>query len=238
MGRSLGEQGQHSDSLEASNPPTLSLERSEGSSCRSISSPEGEPALLPEDPSPLRSSRIGCLSQWANCLIDLFPQNLYPAVMLCEHKDEFAELLPKKGRLLGLDLGTKTIGLALSDSNWQVSSAIETIRRTKFTKDLEALKALIAERGVKGLVLGLPVNMDGSEGPRCQSTRQFASNLEKMGELDLPILLWDERLSTSAVQRFLIDEVDMNRKRRKEVVDKMAAGYILEGALTALNRGN
>ncbi len=158
--------------------------------------------------------------------------------MLCEHKDEFAPLLPQKGRLLGLDLGSKTIGLALSDSNWQVASPLETIRRTKFTKDLTALTALILERGVKGLVLGLPVNMDGSEGPRCQSTRQFVKNLETMGALGLPILLWDERLSTSAVQRFLIDEVDMNRKRRGEVVDKMAAGYILEGALTALNQSN
>jgi putative holliday junction resolvase len=158
--------------------------------------------------------------------------------MLCEHKDEFATLLPQKGRLLGLDLGSKTIGLALSDSNWQVASPLETIRRTKFTKDLAALTALITERGVKGLVLGLPINMDGSEGPRCQSTRQFVKNLDTMGELGLPILLWDERLSTSAVQRFLIDEVDMNRKRRGEVVDKMAAGYILEGALTALNQGN
>ena len=158
--------------------------------------------------------------------------------MLCEHKDEFAPLLPQKGRLLGLDLGSKTIGLALSDSNWQVASPLETIRRTKFTKDLTALTALILERGVKGLVLGLPVNMDGSEGPRCQSTRQFVKNLETLGALGLPILLWDERLSTSAVQRFLIDEVDMNRKRRGEVVDKMAAGYILEGALTALNQSN
>ena len=158
--------------------------------------------------------------------------------MLCEHKDEFAPLLPQKGRLLGLDLGSKTIGLALSDSNWQVASPLETIRRTKFTKDLTAMTALILERGVKGLVLGLPVNMDGSEGPRCQSTRQFVKNLETMGALGLPILLWDERLSTSAVQRFLIDEVDMNRKRRGEVVDKMAAGYILEGALTALNQSN
>ena len=158
--------------------------------------------------------------------------------MLCEHKDAFAELLPEKGKLLGLDLGSKTIGLALSDSNWHVASALETIRRSKFTKDLAQLKSVIEERAVVALVLGLPVNMDGSEGPRCQSTRQFVKNLETIGELKLPILLWDERLSTSAVERFLIDEVDMNRKRRGEVVDKMAAAFILEGALTALNATN
>jgi putative Holliday junction resolvase len=154
--------------------------------------------------------------------------------MLCDDKDEFAAQLPGKGRLLGLDLGSKTIGLALSDSRWQVASPLETIRRTKFTKDLEQLKALIAERDVAGLVLGLPINMDGSEGPRCQSTRQFADNLITMGQIEIPIMLWDERLSTSAVERFLIDEVDMNRKRRGEVVDKMAAGFILQGALSAL----
>ncbi|MDP6390116.1 MAG: Holliday junction resolvase RuvX [Alphaproteobacteria bacterium] len=135
-------------------------------------------------------------------------------------------------RLLGLDLGSKTIGLAISDSGFAVASPLETLARGKFTKDAEALEALIAEREVGGLVIGLPVNMDGSEGPRCQSTRQFAANLLQRG--DIPIAFWDERLSTAAVERLLVDEVDMTRKRRGEVVDKMAAAYILQGALDAL----
>ena len=135
-------------------------------------------------------------------------------------------------RLLGLDLGSKTIGLAISDSGFAVASPLETLARGKFTKDAEALEALIAEREVGGLVIGLPVNMDGTEGPRCQSTRQFAANLLQRG--DIPIAFWDERLSTAAVERLLVDEVDMTRKRRGEVVDKMAAAYILQGALDAL----
>jgi len=141
--------------------------------------------------------------------------------------------MPLKTRLLGLDLGSKTIGLAISDPGWAIASPIDTIRRTKFTKDAEALKAVINDRRIGGLVLGLPVNMDGSEGPRCQSTRQFAQNLLGFG-LDLPIAFWDERLSTSAVEKFLVQEADMTRKRRGEVVDKMAAAYILQGALDAL----
>ena len=135
-------------------------------------------------------------------------------------------------RLLGLDLGEKTIGLAISDRRLTVASPLETIRRSKFTKDAEALAALCAARGVGGLVLGLPVNMDGSEGPRCQSTRQFASNL--LGKIDIPIAFWDERLSTAAVERVLIGEADMSRKKRGQVVDQMAAAYILQGALDAL----
>lgn len=141
-------------------------------------------------------------------------------------------MLPAGQRLLGLDLGSKTIGLALSDSNLSIASPIETIRRRKFTADAEALMALIAERDVGGLVLGLPKNMDGSEGPRAQSTRQFATNL--LEKIDIPIALWDERLSTAEVQRVLIDEADMNRKRRGEVVDKMAAGVILQNFLDFL----
>lgn len=142
--------------------------------------------------------------------------------------------LPRGSRLLGLDPGTKTIGLAVSDGSLKVASPIDTIRRSKFTKDAEALAAICAERDVGGLVIGLPVNMDGTEGPRCQSVRQLAQNLiEKAGFMQ-PIVFWDERLSTSAVERFLVDEADMTRKRRAEVVDKMAAAYILQGALDAL----
>lgn len=136
--------------------------------------------------------------------------------------------------LLGLDLGEKTIGLAVSDPRWSVASPLETIRRAKFTKDAERLEAIIAERKVGGLVMGLPVNMDGTEGPRCQSTRAFARNLQNQRGLTLPIAFWDERLSTSAVERFLVAEADMTRKRRAQVVDKMAAAYILQGALDAL----
>jgi putative Holliday junction resolvase len=137
-------------------------------------------------------------------------------------------------RLLGLDLGSKTIGLAISDSQFRVASPLETLRRTKFTKDAETLKRLIDDRDIGGLVLGLPVNMDGSEGPRAQSTRQFAANL--LDKFDIPIAFWDERMSTMAVERMLIDEADMSRRRRAEVVDKMAAAYILQGTLDSLGR--
>ena len=145
-------------------------------------------------------------------------------------------LLGPRQRLLGLDLGEKTIGLALSDSALSLASPLETVRRQKFTKDAEALKRVIEERNVGGLVLGLPVNMDGSEGRRCEQTRSFAQNLKSVAGIELPIAYWDERLSTSAVERFLIGEADMTRKRRGEVVDKMAAAYILQGALDALKR--
>ena len=138
-------------------------------------------------------------------------------------------------RLLGLDLGSKTIGLALSDPAFMVASPIATIRRTKFGKAAAELARLIADRGVGGLVLGLPINMDGSEGPRCQSTRQFATNLIQRG-MEQPIVFWDERLSTAAVERVLIDEADMSRRKRADVVDKMAAAYILQGALDRLRR--
>ena len=146
---------------------------------------------------------------------------------------ELPKLLPPKSRLLGLDIGAKTIGLALSDPGLAVASPLETLRRGKrFAEDAKALLALIEARGVGGLVLGLPLNMDGSEGPRAQSVRAFALNLLKLR--DLPLAFWDERLSTAAVTRFLIDEADMTRKRRALVVDKMAAAYILQGALDAL----
>ena len=151
-------------------------------------------------------------------------------------KDIASHLAPG-ARLLGLDLGAKTIGLAISDRGFAVASPLETLRRGKFAQDAAALAALCAERQVGGLVIGLPVNMDGSEGPRCQSVRQFAANLMEVAGVTMPIAFWDERLSTAAVERFLIEEADMTRKRRAQVVDKMAAAYILQGALDALGRG-
>jgi putative Holliday junction resolvase len=144
-----------------------------------------------------------------------------------------AQGLDGGARLLGLDVGAKTIGLAVSDRGLAVASPLETLRRGKLADDVAALKRVCAERAVGGLVIGLPVNMDGSEGPRCQSVRQFAANLAERG-LDLPAAFWDERLSTAAVERLLIAEADMSRKRRGQVVDKMAAAYILQGALDAL----
>ncbi|MEO1612525.1 MAG: Holliday junction resolvase RuvX [Pseudomonadota bacterium] len=143
----------------------------------------------------------------------------------------FAAALPADRPLAGLDLGTKTIGVALSDARRSVASPAETIKRTKFTADANALFALAASREVAGYVLGLPRNMDGSEGPRCQSTRAFARNLSRL--TDAPIAFWDERLSTVAVERTLL-EADQSRKRRAEVVDKMAAAFILQGALDRL----
>ena len=142
--------------------------------------------------------------------------------------------LPRGAVLMGLDPGTKTIGVAVSDPGWQIASPLETVKRTKFTKDAERLETLIQERKVGGIVMGLPVNMDGTEGPRAQSVRQMARNLVHLRGWTVPIAFWDERLSTSAVERFLTDEADMTRKRRGEVVDKMAAAYILQGALDAL----
>ncbi|MDE0941287.1 MAG: Holliday junction resolvase RuvX [Alphaproteobacteria bacterium] len=136
-------------------------------------------------------------------------------------------------RLLGLDLGSKTIGLALSDTTWAIATPLETIRRKKFTIDAERLFALVEEHKVGALVLGLPLNMDGSEGPRCQSTRAFAQNV--LGQQDIPIVFQDERLSTAAVQRMLVDEMDSTRKTRALVVDKLAAAYILQGLLDRLN---
>lgn len=134
--------------------------------------------------------------------------------------------------LLGLDFGSKTIGLAVADPDGIIASPLGTIRRRKFTDDAHTLARTVRERNVGGLVFGLPVSMDGSEGPRCQSTRQFAANL--LERMDIGISFWDERLSTSAVEKFLIGEADMTRKRRGEVVDKMAAAYILQGALDSL----
>ena len=153
-----------------------------------------------------------------------------PIVTLAELRDA----VPRGARVMGLDLGSKTIGLALSDGGLSIASPLVTLGRKKFTADALALKTLIDEHGVGGLVLGLPLNMDGTEGPRCQSTRQFAVNL--MEKFDMPIAFHDERLSTAAVERMLIGEADMTRKRRGEVVDKMAAAYILQGALDIMAR--
>ena len=147
---------------------------------------------------------------------------------------EFRDAVPRGARVMGLDLGSKTIGLALSDGGLTIASPLVTLARKKFTADALALKDLIDEHNVGGLVLGLPINMDGTEGPRCQSTRQFAANL--MEKFDMPIAFQDERLSTAAVERVLIGEADMTRKRRGEVVDKMAAAWILQGALDIMAR--
>ncbi len=147
---------------------------------------------------------------------------------------EELDALPLTGKLLGLDLGTKTIGVAISDGMRYSATPLETIRRTKFTEDANRLLELIKEKNAVGLVLGLPLNMDGSEGPRVQSTRAFARNLAQ--KTDLPIAFWDERLSTAAVTRTLL-EADVRRNKRAEVVDKLAASYILQGALERLRRG-
>ena len=146
---------------------------------------------------------------------------------------EVAPLLPARGALIGLDLGTKTIGVASSDPDRRLATGVTTIMRKQFTADARAILALAAERRAAGFVLGLPVNMDGTEGPRAQSTRAFARNFAKLTEL--PIALWDERLSTAAVERDLI-AADMSRARRAEVIDQHAAAFILQGALDRLAR--
>jgi putative Holliday junction resolvase len=147
---------------------------------------------------------------------------------------EAAKLLPPRGTLIGLDLGAKTIGVAASDPDRRLAAAVETIKRTKFAADAARLLDLAAARNAVGIVLGLPINMDGSEGPRAQSTRAFARNLAARTEL--PIALWDERLSTAAVERDLI-AADVSRAKRANVVDRHAAAFILQGALDRLARG-
>ncbi|HSX54943.1 MAG TPA: Holliday junction resolvase RuvX [Sphingomonas sp.] len=153
--------------------------------------------------------------------------------MITTDRNAFREALPQGGRLLGLDVGTKTIGTALCDAGWSFASPALLVKRTKFTADKAALAALIAEQQVKGLVIGLPLNLDGTDSPRTQSTRAFARNVEDMG---LPVLLWDERWSTAAVERQMIAE-DLSRAKRAERVDKLAANYILQGAIDALATG-
>lgn len=148
--------------------------------------------------------------------------------MILPDIEEFLAALPPNRAIAGLDLGTVTIGVAISDLRRQVATPVEVIRREKFTIDAARLLALLTARGAFGIVLGLPLNMDGSSGPRVQSTHAFARNLEKL--TPLPITYWDERLSTVAAERALL-EADTSRKRRKEVIDQVAAGYILQGAL-------
>ncbi len=150
--------------------------------------------------------------------------------MITSRAAEFREALPGGGRLIGLDVGTKTIGVALCDSGWTIATPAELVRRTKFARDLEHIRALAGTQKATGLVIGLPLNLDGSDSPRTQSVRAFAHNAEPLG---LPVLLWDERWSTQAVTRTLID-ADASRARRAELVDKMAAAYILQGAIDAL----
>jgi putative Holliday junction resolvase len=145
----------------------------------------------------------------------------------------FAACLPERGALVGIDAGTKTLGLALSDITRLIASPLETIRRTKFTADAARLLAIADRHKVAGFVLGLPANLDGNEGPRAQATRAFARNLNRLSAL--PVLLWDERLSTVAAERALL-EADASRRRRAELIDKLAAALILQGALDRLRR--
>jgi putative Holliday junction resolvase len=146
---------------------------------------------------------------------------------------ELRALLPPRARLLGLDVGTKTIGLALSDTRLSIASPLDTIRRTRFKEDMAALEAAIAKQQVGGLVVGLPLRLDGKDGPRTQSTRQFAKNI--LAAHDLPLALWDERMSTLAVERDMI-AADLTRKRRAQIIDRAAAAYILQGFLDWLHR--
>ena len=148
--------------------------------------------------------------------------------MICASIEDFAATLPSNRAICGLDFGDKTIGIAISDLRRMVATPAETLRRVKFTEDATRLLALLTARDIRGIILGLPLNMDGSTGPRVQATQAFARNLTRL--TDLPIAFWDERLSTVAAERALL-EADTSRKRRKEVIDAVAAGYILQGAL-------
>ena len=150
--------------------------------------------------------------------------------MITEDRAVFRDALPEGGRLIGLDVGTKTIGTALCDAGWSFASPALLVNRTKFTADKAQLATLIRQQSVRGIVIGLPLNMDGSDSPRTQSVRAFSRNLD---DLTLPIFLWDERWSTVAVERQMIAE-DLSRAKRAERVDKLAAAYILQGAIDAL----
>jgi putative Holliday junction resolvase len=152
------------------------------------------------------------------------------AALITSSAAEFLGAVTGSGKLGGLDVGTRTIGLATCDPQWSFAGPAETIRRTKFTADLEQLRAFVARQSVVGLVVGLPLNMDGSDSPRTQSVRAFARNL---APLELPVLLWDERWSTQAVERAMI-AADVSRAKRAEAVDKLAAAHILQGAIDAL----
>ena len=153
--------------------------------------------------------------------------------MIYETVDEFAPALPAFRAIMGLDLGDKTIGVAVSDGMRGIATPLSTVKRKKFGVDAAALLDIVQERELAGIVLGLPRNMDGTEGPRCQSTRAFARNLTRL--TDLPITFWDERLSTVAAERALL-EADTSRKRRAEVIDHVAASYILQGALDRMRQ--
>ncbi|MGT2516015.1 Holliday junction resolvase RuvX [Sphingomonas panni] len=150
--------------------------------------------------------------------------------MITEDRAVFRDALPEGGRLIGLDVGTKTIGTALCDAGWSFASPAVLVNRTKFSADKAQLATLIRQQSVRGIVIGLPLNMDGSDSPRTQSVRAFARNLDDM---NLPVFLWDERWSTVAVERQMIAE-DLSRAKRAERVDKLAAAYILQGAIDAL----
>jgi putative Holliday junction resolvase len=147
--------------------------------------------------------------------------------------DDLIARLPRFARLVGLDLGTKTIGVAVSDVERRIASPVKTIRREKFTADVQKLAAIVQRQEAFALVIGLPLNMDGTEGPRAQATRSFVRNLDQ--HMKLPVIFWDERLSTAAVTRTLIEQ-DASRAKRAEVVDRMAAAYILQGALDRMQR--
>lgn len=150
--------------------------------------------------------------------------------MITTHAAEFRAALPQGGRLIGLDVGTKTIGTAFCDAGWSFATAAKTIKRTKFGADKAAIEQLVRDQEIRGLVIGLPLNMDGTDSPRTQSTRAFARNIAVLG---LPVLLWDERWSTQAVERAMID-ADMSRAKRAERVDSAAAAFILQGAIDAM----
>ena len=152
------------------------------------------------------------------------------AALIAGDTAEFAAALPDGGKLAGLDVGTRTIGLGICDAGWHFAGPVETIRRTKFTADLEALRRFVGKESIAGIVVGLPLNMDGSDSPRTQSVRAFARNL---APLALPVLLWDERWSTQAVERAMI-AADVSRAKRAEKVDALAAAHILQGAIDAL----
>lgn len=153
--------------------------------------------------------------------------------MITSLVSEFRVALPEGGRMIGLDVGTKTIGTALCDAGWSFASPADLIRRTKFGADKAVLETMINAQSVKGIVIGLPLNLDGSDSPRTQSTRAFARNVEPLG---LPILLWDERWSTQAVERAMVI-ADVSRAKRAERIDNAAAGWILQGAIDALMMG-
>ena len=152
------------------------------------------------------------------------------AALITTEVPAFADALPDAGKLAGLDVGTKTVGVAICDAGWHFAGPSDTLRRTKFTQDLDALRGFVEREHVVGLVVGLPLNMDGSDSPRTQSVRAFARNLVPLA---LPLLLWDERWSTQAVERAMV-EADVSRAKRAEKVDALAAAHILQGAIDAL----